>query len=199
MLGSHGAVGRSHVACTGGRGAIGGSLVLGSCPRAVRRASVAGSGSREPVAAAAANQQQAVHVLEDPLDWADVKDGSLSGCKDTTCLADYLVGRSSMRDGTTNKTVGFLVTECFVVDAGSGRYHCPATTIALTGRGQIVFTENVLFGPHICPTRGFTPDADPSSDGYTVSRGSGELLGATIAESPGSAYADGDWVITIAK
>jgi hypothetical protein len=91
------------------------------------------------------------------------------------------------------------VTECFVVDAGSGRYQCPASTMALTGRGQVVFTENILLGPHICPTCGFTPDADPSSGGLTVIGGSGEFLGATLAESPGSTYAYGDWVITLTK
>jgi hypothetical protein len=150
-------------------------------------------------APAAVSQPLTLHVLEDPLNWATVKVGSLSGCTDTTCLGDYVVGRSSLRDATSNKTVGFLVTECFVVDAGTGRYLCPASTIALTGRGQIVFIENVLLGPHICPTCGFTPDADPSSGGYTGTGGSGELLGATIAESPGSTYAYGDWVITLAK
>jgi hypothetical protein len=155
-------------------------------------------------APATASQPLTIHVLEDPLNWATVKLGTLTGCPETMgdyggCLGDYVVGRSSMRDAATNKTVGFLVTECFVVDAASGRVHCPATTITLTGRGQVVFTENVLLGPHICPTCGFTPDADPSSGGYAVTGGSGELLGATVADSPGSTYAYGDWVITLTR
>jgi hypothetical protein len=158
----------------------------------------------QSLAPAAAGGSQTIHVLEDPLNWATVKLGTLTGCPETMgdyggCLGDYVVGRSSMRDATTNKTVGFLVTECFVVDAASGRVHCPATTITLTGRGQIVFTENVLLGPHVCPTCGFTPDADPSSGGYTVTGGSGELFGGTVADSPGSTYAYGDWVITLTK
>jgi hypothetical protein len=170
-----------------------------AAPASVAPPSLAPSAAPPSQAPAAASQPQIVHVLEDPLAWTEVKVGSLSGCKDTTCLGDYLVGRSSLRDATTSKTVGFLVTECFVVDAVTGRYHCPASTMALTGRGQVVFTENILLGPHICPTCGFTPEADPSSGGLTVIGGSGELLGATLAESPGSTYAYGDWVITLTK
>jgi hypothetical protein len=144
---------------------------------------------------------QTIHVLEEPLNWTGVSIGSLSGCKDTTCLGDYLVGRSSLVDSVTKKAAGFLVTECFVVDAGSGRYHCPATTIALTGRGQVVFTENVLLGPHICPTCSFTPEADPEAGGYAVVGGSGEFLGATVdVTSPAdSTYQYGDFVITVRK
>jgi hypothetical protein len=152
-------------------------------------------------ASAPAGQAQTIHVLEYPADWAEVKVGSLSGCKDTTCLGDYLVGRSSMADAATKTTVGTLVTECFVVDAGSGRYHCPATTIALTGRGQIVFTEDVLLGPHICPTCSFTPEAGGYAVDFPVIGGSGEFLGATgVVTSPaGSTWKYGDFVITLTK
>jgi hypothetical protein len=95
-----------------------------------------------PQSPAAASQSLTIHVLEDPVDWAGVKVGSLTGCKDTTGLGDYLVGHSSMVDAATNMTVGTLVTECFVLEAGSGHYHCPSSMIELTGRGQIVFTED---------------------------------------------------------
>lgn len=82
------------------------------------------------------NGPQTIHVLENPVDWAEVKVGSLTGCKEARCLGDYLVGHSSIDDAATNDLVGTLVTECFVVDAASGLYHCPSTTITLTGRGR---------------------------------------------------------------
>jgi hypothetical protein len=138
---------------------------------------------------AAASQQQSIHVLEDPVDWTDVKVGSLSGCSASTCLGDYLVGRSRMLDASTNKEVGTLLTECFVVDAGSERYHCPSTTIELTDRGQIVFTEDAYIGQH------------RSAGDYPVIGGTGEFLCASgVVTTPADSTAKyGDFVITLTK
>jgi len=160
------------------------TIFIGACsPAAVP--SVASA----PTAAATASQPQTIHVLEDPADWTEVKVGSLSGCNASTCLGDYLVGRSRMLDASTNKEVGTLLTECFVVDASSERYHCPSTTIELTGRGQVVFTEDAYIGQH------------RSAGDYPVIGGTGEFLGASgVVTTPADSTAKyGDFVITLTK
>jgi hypothetical protein len=155
------------------------TVLIGACSAAVP--------SQSP---AAASESQTIHVLENPVDWAEVKVGSLTGCKDTSCLGDYLVGHSSMVDAATNKEVGMLVTECFVVDAGSGHYHCPSSMIEFTGRGQLVFTEDPYIGDN----------THPSKD-WPVIGGTGEFLGATgfVASPANSTAKAGDFVITLTK
>lgn len=147
-----------------------------------------------------AGQPQTIHVLENPLDWSTVKVGSVSGCTQTTCLGDYVVGRSAMLDAETHKAVGTLVTECFVVDAVTGRYHCPATSIALTGRGEVVFTEDVLLGPHLCTTC-YTPEPSGYVDDFPVIGGTGEFLAATghVTSPADSTWRYGDFVITLTR
>jgi hypothetical protein len=146
--------------------------------------------SAAPRSPATASQSLTIHVLEDPIDRAGVKVGSLTGCKDTTCLGDYLVGHSSMVDASTNMTVGALVTECFVVDAGTGRYHCPSSMIELTGRGQIVFTEDPYIGNNTTPSKD-----------WPVIGATGEFLGMTgsVASPANSTAKYGDFVITLTK
>jgi len=150
-------------------------------------------------APAAAPQRQVVHVLENPLDWAEVKVGYLTGCKDTYCLGDYEIGSSSLVDAVTRDFVGTLLTECFLVDAGSGRYHCPATTLVLTGRGQIVFTEDPYLGPKFCPA--CFPPEPPNTVDYPVIGGSGEFLGATgdVTSPADSTWQYGDFVVTLTR
>jgi hypothetical protein len=140
---------------------------------------------------AAAGQPQTIHVLEYPHHWARVHVGSLSECKGTPCLGDYLVGRSSLSDATTKKTVGTLVTECFIVDAASGEYHCPSVMITLTGRGKIVFSEDPFIGANTAS----------ASEDMPIIGGTGEFLGATgSVASPANSTAEyGDFVITIIK
>ena len=164
--------------------ALAATVLIGACSPAV----VPSAASQSP-APAAASQPLTIHVLEDPVDWTDVKVGSLSGCTDSTCLGDYLVGRSRMLDASTNNEVGTLLTECFVVDAGSERYHCPSTTIELTDRGQIVFTEDAYIGQH------------RSAGDYPVIGGTGEFLGVSgVVTTPADSTAKyGDFVITLRK
>ena len=150
-------------------------------------------------AGAATAQQQVVHVLENPLDWADVKVGSLAGCADAYCLGDYEIGSSSLIDAVTKKPVGTLLTECFLVDAHSGRYHCPATTLVLTGRGQIVFTEDPYLGPKFCPA--CFPPEPPNTVDCPVIGGSGEFRSATgdVTSPADSTWQYGDFVVTLTK
>ncbi len=165
--------------------ALAATVLIGACSPAAVPSDASQSTPPTP-----AGQPETIHVLEVPTDWAEVKVGSLTGCTDTTCLGDYLVGRSSMVDATTNKTVGTLVTECFVVDASSGHYHCPSTMITLTGRGQIVFSED----PHI------GDNTTPSKD-WPIIGGTGEFLGVTgfVASPANSTAQAGDFVITITR
>jgi hypothetical protein len=169
---------------------------MGACSAAP----VTSTAPASPPPAAAATQQQVVHVLENPLGWAEVKVGSLSECKDAYCLGNYVVGSSSLVDAVTKDVVGTLLTECFLVDAGSGRYHCPATTLVLTGRGQIVFTEDPYLGPKFCPSC-FRPEPPNTVADYPVIGGSGEFLGATgeVTSPADSTWQYGDFVVTLTK
>lgn len=162
-------------------------------------ASPATTASLAIAAPAGATLPQTIHVLEDPRDWAEVKVGSLSGCKDAYCLGDYIVGSSTMLDAVTRAGVGTLATECFIVNAGTGRYHCPATTIVLTGRGTIVFTEDPYLGLKFCP--GCFPQEPPNTVDYPVIGGSGEFVGVTgeVTSPADSTWQYGDFVITLTK
>ena len=149
-----------------------------------------GGAQASPVAStAAANQPQTIHVLEDPVEFSDVKVGSLTGCSKTDCQGDTLIGRSRMLDATTRKEVGTFLVDCFLMDAAESLYSCPANTITLTDRGQIVFTETLRF------ITGAVQEAWP------IIGGTGEFLGATgTVQSPAdSTYQYGEFVITITE
>ena len=154
----------------------------------VQVAAVAHPGCRRGVQGSDPGQPERVEVMSRPR----VKVGSLTGCKGTTYLGDYLVGQSSMLDALTIKVVGSFVTECFVVDArGSHHYHCPRSMIALEARGPIVFTEAPYIGDSTIP-----------ADDWPIIGGTGEFLGVTgyiIASPANSAWKYGDFVITFTK
>lgn len=178
------------------------TIVIGACsaaPASSAAPAAAPAAAPQSAAPAAAPQRQVVHVLENPLDWAEVKVGSLTGCKDAYCLGDYEIGSSSLVDAVTRDFVGTLLTECFLVDAGSGRYHCPATTLVLTGRGQIVFTEDPYLGPKFCPA--CFPPEPPNTVDYPVIGGSGEFLGAAgdVTSPADSTWQYGDFVVTLTR
>jgi hypothetical protein len=139
-------------------------------------------------ASPSASQPQTIHVLEPAMNVTTVSVGSLTGCTSTSgCQGDYVLGDDPLLDATTKQEVGRLLFECFRVDTGSSLFHCPGNTITLTGRGQIVYTEDVHFAP------GYAPESWP------ITGGSGEFLGATgfVASPADSTYTDGgDFVIT---
>jgi len=159
--------------------------------RAESAASQAPTASQAAVraSAATASQPQTIHVLEPARNYTQVSVGSLTGCTTTNgCQGDYILGDDSLLDATTKQVVGTLLFECFRVDAGSTLFHCPGNTITLTGRGRIVYAEDVHF------TAGYAPDNWP------ITGGSGEFLGATgfVTSPADSTYTDGgDFVITI--
>lgn len=149
-----------------------------------------------PTSPAAANQPQTIHVLEDPGQFTFVRVGSLTGCKAGDCQGDTMIGRSRMLDAATRKGIGTFLVDCFLIDPGQKLYHCPANTITLTGRGQIVFTETLLWG-------GGGPGQDTWATWapWPIIGGTGEFLGATgVVDSPAdSTWSAGDFVITITK
>lgn len=135
------------------------------------------------------NEPLTIHVLEPARNVTEVSVGSLTGCTDTPdCQGDYVLGNDPLLDATTREEVGSLAFECFRVDAGSSLFHCPGNTITLTGRGQIVYTENVHFAP------GYAPEEWP------ITGGTGEFLGVTgtVTSPADSTFTEGgDFVITI--
>jgi hypothetical protein len=185
------------------------ALALAACtsvnPSISPSASTAGSAGTGPAASQAptasqtavtaspahANQPQTIHVLEPAKNVTQVSVGSLTGCTSTKgCQGDYVLGDDPLLDATTKQEVGRLLFECFRVDTGSSLFHCPGNTITLTGRGQIVYTEDVHFAA------GYTLDQWP------ITGGTGEFVGATgfVTSPADSTYTDGgDFVITIAR
>jgi hypothetical protein len=155
------------------------ALVLAACSSATGFASPS------------ANQPRTIHVLEPARNVTQVSVGSLTGCTSTTgCQGDYVLGDDPLLDATSNREVGSLLFECFRVDTGSSLFHCPGNTITLTGRGQIVYTENVHFAT------GYAPDLWP------ITGGTGEFSGATgfVTSPADTSYTDGgDFVITITE
>jgi len=137
------------------------------------------------------NESQTIHVLEPAKNVTVVPVGSLTGCTSTAgCQGDYVLGDDPLLDATTRQEIGRLLFECFRVDVGSSLFHCPGNTIALAGRGQIVYTEDVHF------VSGYPADSWP------ITGGTGEFLGATgfVTSPANSTYPDGgDFVITIMR
>jgi hypothetical protein len=137
-----------------------------------------------------AKEPQTIHVLEPARNVTEVSVGSLTGCTDATgCQGDYVLGNDPLLDASTKEEVGSLAFECFRVDAGSSLFHCPGNTITLTGRGKIIYAEDVHFAP------GYPPGVWP------ITGGTDEFLGATgtVTSPADSTYTEGgDFVITIA-
>ena len=150
---------------------------------------LAACGATSPTSPATTDQSQTIHVLEPARNVTQVSVGSLTGCTNTAgCQGDYVLGDDPLLDATSKQEVGRLLFECFRVDVASTLFHCPGNTIILTGRGQIIYTEDVHFAP------GYTLDLWP------ITGGSGEFLGATgfVTSPADSAYSEGgDFVITI--
>ncbi len=99
--------------------------------------------------------------------------GTLTGCTDaTSCVGDVYVGEKQLIDTVTGLEIGSIAFECFFIEAGTNRVHCPGVTITLTGRGQIVFTG--------------TEDIDnPAGERGPIIGGTGEFLGATgVVDAP---------------
>jgi hypothetical protein len=141
-----------------------------------------------------ANQPQTIHVLEEPGKFTFGHVGSLTGCNAGDCQGDTMIGRSRMLDAATHEVVGAFLVDCFLIDPGQKLYHCPANTITLTGRGQIVFTETLLWGGG-----GAGQDTWATWAPWPIIGGTGEFLGATgTVDSPAdSTWSAGDFVITI--
>ena len=164
--------------------------------RSVAPAVAQPSSAPETALPLAANQPQTIHVLEDPGEFTFGRVGSLTGCKAEGCQGDTMIGRSRMLDAATHKIVGAFLVDCVLIDPGQKLYHCPANTITLTGRGQIVFTETLLWG-------GSGPGQDTWSTWapWPIIGGTGEFLGATgVVDSPAdSTWSAGDFVITFTR
>ena len=99
--------------------------------------------------------------------------GTLNGCTNTTsCVGDIYVGEKPLFDTVTGLEIGAIAFECFFIEAGTNRVHCPGVTITLTGRGQIVFTG--------------TEDIDNAAgERGPIIGGTGEFLGATgVVDAP---------------
>lgn len=163
------------------------AAALSAAPPSPSPTIVAPSVAPPALASAAVSQPQTIHLIDYPTNGTDISVGSLTGCKDSTCQGDYIIGYDPVVDALTGKTVGTLAYECFLVDPGSTLYHCPGNTFTLTGRGQIVFTEVILHEvggpPTIAPITG----------------GTDEFLGATGTVTSKKVSAGGDFVITITR
>jgi hypothetical protein len=94
-----------------------------------------------------------------------------------------------MLDAATRKVVGSFLVSCFLVDPAQSLYTCPANTVTLTGRGQIVFTETLRFAP------------GASQELWPIIGGTGEFLGATgtIDGPKDTTWPYADLVITYTK
>jgi hypothetical protein len=134
-------------------------------------------------------KSQTIHVFEPARNVTEVLVGSLTGCtNEAGCQGDYVLGDDPLLDATSKQEVGRLLFECFRVDTASTLFHCPGNTITLTGRGRIVYTEDVHFAP------GYPPEQWP------ITGGTGEFVGATgfVTSPADSTYSEGgDFVITI--
>lgn len=147
--------------------------------------------SAVPLAAA---QPQTIHLLEEPGEFTFGHVGALTRCGTGDCQGDTMIGRSRMLDAATHKVAGAFLVDCVLIDPGQKLYHCPANTISMTGRGQIVFTESLLWGGS-----GAGQDTWATWAPWPIIGGTGEFLGAVgVIDSPAdSAWSAGDFVITI--
>jgi hypothetical protein len=164
------------------------ALALAACSSAATTTPTAAptdAATAAPMLSAAAHQPLTIHLTDTPTGGTDVSVRSITGCPDTSCQGDYIIGYDPVVDAATGKEVGTLAYECFLVDPASTLYHCPGNTFTLTGRGQIVFAEVILHEvggpPTIAPITG----------------GTGEFLGAIGTVTSKKVSAGGDFVINI--
>jgi hypothetical protein len=132
-----------------------------------------------------AHRPQTIHVLEDPISFHTV---AAEGCTSAAgCEGDQLIGTSRMLDADTRVNVGSFAVKCVLLDPAKNLYHCPANTLTLTGRGQIVFEEIVYIGGQWNPVP------------WPILSGTGEFLGVTgsVISPENSAWSYGDFVISI--
>jgi hypothetical protein len=141
-----------------------------------------------------AHKAQTIHVLELPGQFTFAHVGAFTGCTSAACQGDTMIGRSQMLDAATHKVIGAFLANCVLVDPSQKLYQCPANVITLTGRGQIVFTETLLWG-------GGGPGQDnwATWTPWPIIGGTGEFFGArgTIDSPADSTWTAGDFVITI--
>jgi hypothetical protein len=131
---------------------------------------------------AGANQPQTIHVIEQTTNISKIRVGSSTGCTGPACPGDYLIGEDPVVDPATSERVGSLVFACFRVDTVSGLLYCPAVTITLWERGQIVFATKCCGG---------------GSETAPITGGTDEFLGATGSVTNQTLNGNGDYVITI--
>jgi hypothetical protein len=126
-----------------------------------------------------------IYLVEHPANLSHVQVGTLTGCTSTSgCQGDAIVGDDPMFDAATGAEVGRIMFECFLVDPGSGLFHCPGITIELDGRGQVVFSEKF----------------DGSRQTSPITGGTGEFLGVTGTVTDFlPSNGNGDFVFTITK
>ena len=132
-----------------------------------------------------AHRAQTIHVLEDPVSFHTV---TVAGCTSAAgCEGDQLIGSSRMLDADTRVTIGSFAVKCVLLDPAKTTYHCPANTITLTGRGQIVFDETFNLGGPWNPVP------------WPITSGTGEFLDATgsVTSPEDSTWFYGDFVISI--
>lgn len=178
--------------CTGSTGSTAAPVsttASATARAAVQTATLAPATPATTVASGAAGQPQTIHVLEVPTDFSQVKAGSLTGCKAADCQGDTLVGHSRLIDATTHEAVGTLLVNCVLVDPAQSLYSCPANTITLTARGQIVYTETLRLV------------TGAAQDLWPIIGGTGEFLGVTgtVTSPADSTYQYGDFVITFTR
>jgi hypothetical protein len=143
---------------------------------------------RAPLAQlAAAGKSLVIHLILDPTTDTTVHVGTLTGCTDSACQGDYMIGHDRLTDADTGRDAGTFSYQCFLVDPASTLYHCPGITITLTDRGQITFTELIEHLP------GRPPAVSP------ITGGTGEFLGATGTVTGKVLSGSGDFVIAISK
>lgn len=132
-----------------------------------------------------AHRAQTLHVLEDPIAFHTV---AVAGCTSAAgCEGEQLIGRSRMLDADTFEVVGDFDVKCVLLDPSKNSYHCPANTITLFGRGDIVFDETFNLGGPWNPVP------------WPIISGTGEFLEATgsVASPEDSTWPRGDFVIAI--
>jgi hypothetical protein len=101
-----------------------------------------------------------------------------------------------MLDAATHKVVGALLVNRVLVDPSETLYQCPANVVTLTGRGQIAFTETLLWGGG-----GQGQDTWATWAPWPIIGGTGEFFGATVSvDIPAdSTWGAGDFVVTITE
>jgi hypothetical protein len=161
-------------------------VVAGLATLALALAACSANPAASPSASPSASPPQTIHLFDHPTSGTEVRVGSLTGCTDTTCQGDYIIGHDPLTDDS-GKEVGTLTYECFVADPASSLYHCPGNTIDLTDRGQIVFAEAIQH------------EVGGPATTAPITGGTGEFLGTTGFVISKKVSTGGDFVITFTK